>query len=315
MEKKVADEYPIEAHAALDLCFASYQEVGLIAKCVAKATALDFGGSWSLVWGPVLHEGNLVYIAAYSPKGAAAPSAYAIAVRGTTLKEWTWESDVHQLMEDVGVTKLKSIPWKTNSEAKIAKGTANGVRSIWALKDQKSQKTLESYLSETIGAIQKSSTPPKLLVTGHSLGGCLTLPLALWVHERVLPDLPIIQPITFAALTAGNKTFVGRCAKAFPHALGYGNELDVFAHCWHDTQTILTIYGKTCPTPEEVKIPLIWLEIKLPLKGILYAQQTTGYKLLSGNPHGNLKWGDEMMSQHHLSNYFGLLGFLVPDCQ
>lgn len=310
--------YPVEVHAALDLCYASYQDVEQIGRYVTKTTPLDSGGTWVLAWGPALHLGNLAYVAAYTPPSVSIPTAYAVVVRGTKLKKWEVVDDVNQLLEDTDVVCQKHLPWKNPRGAYLAEGTIKALEEIQEL--QSDHMTLKDFLTNNIPeGVQTSDHAPLLLVTGHSLGGCVSLPLALWIHEEVLCRLPLIQPISFAALTAGNQAFIKRCAKAFPTALGYGNDLDVFVHCWHNIFGILSIYSgfsTPCPTPAWLSMALIGIDQKFHANFVSYSQQSQGYTLLKGQFQKSLSWGEEMMSQHHLANYYALLGFsvLVSTC-
>src|SRR6476620_10763686 len=100
------------------------------------------------------------------------------------------------------LTRCACLGRPPGSSARIARGTLEGLSIIEALR-YKGQ-TLSDFLTRFYGTLSRESVTA--IVTGHSLGGCLATVVAPWMRA-LLPDKITIQPITFAAPTAGDEEF------------------------------------------------------------------------------------------------------------
>ena len=119
--------------------------------------------SWQVAWGPALNSdrSNLVYAARNSETGQ-----LAVSIRGSDFSFWlNW-------IEDLAVLRVISydqfVP-SASEAAQIAFGTAIGLQQILGMRDGTT--SLESFLTAA-----PEGTP--ILITGHSLGGCLASALA-----------------------------------------------------------------------------------------------------------------------------------------
>ena len=119
--------------------------------------------SWQVAWGPALNadRSNLLYAARNSETGQ-----LAVSIRGSDFSFWlNW-------LEDLAVLRL--VPYDqfvptASKTAQIAFGTAVGLRQVLGMQD--GTKSLETFLTAA-----PEGTP--ILITGHSLGGCLASALA-----------------------------------------------------------------------------------------------------------------------------------------
>src|SRR5215470_2726760 len=126
--------------------------------------------SWQVAWGPALNadRSNLAYTARNSETGQ-----LAVSIRGSDFSFWlNW-------IEDLAAIRL--VPYDqfvstASYTAQIAFGTAVGLRQVLGMQD--GTKSLETFLTAT-----PEGTP--ILITGHSLGGCLASALAPCVANWV----------------------------------------------------------------------------------------------------------------------------------
>ena len=116
------------------------------------------------------------------------------------------------------------MPWAPSGQERIAGGTLEGLLIIQGLTDTSGQ-TLGQYLTAFFA--QPANANVTTLVTGHSLGGCLATVVAPWISSLLPNYQGTIQPITFAAPTAGNSEFAAYYNTLFPQARRFQNSLDV----------------------------------------------------------------------------------------
>ena len=297
----------------LQLCQLSYlRRPRHIRKAVAALPLLNSGGSWECVWGPAQSpdHANLAYVAVYY-ESPGAPEFAAVAIRGTDVAVDMWGFIV-QLWEDLDVLDPQLFPWLPAScGALVAQGTLDGLSVIQQLTS--GGQRLLPFLTEFLGEPQNRQA--QLVVTGHSLGGCLTTVVAPWLRESLSRqgiDNAIV-PVTFAAPTAGNPPFATCFFSSFPSSLRYFNSLDIVPFAWENLEGIKTIYDPYgLPTPELVDIAIDVETDLMECCGITYGQPAQDCELpghfVPPSPQPPPSWYDEAYTQHHTTTYMKLLG-------
>jgi hypothetical protein len=166
--------------------------------------------TWQVVWGPAVYtvpgakyQDNLMFVA----QSLTNPTQYAVAIRGTNRV-----STLDWLMEDFDV--LQQMNWPPGAAtpspagAMMSESTSIDLQVLLAMQGgiaNGSAVPLMAFLqSQAYNAIN-------VCVTGHSLGGCLSGTLALYLKENQTSwdesGQSIVSCITFAAPTAGNAQF------------------------------------------------------------------------------------------------------------
>lgn len=230
------------AIACLQLCQVSYFKplVKRFRHSVQHLPRLHQGGSWQLVWGPVqsFDEANLVYVATYF-SGPDLPVFTAVVIRGTDVDVCDPLGILEQIWEDADVLAWGPMPWDPTQPARISNGSIDALSVLQGLQD--GGQTLESFLASYL--TDYANDNPALVVTGHSLGGCLVSVVAPWLKSALAADglTPAIIPTSFAGPTAGNKAFADYFNAQFPHASRYWNTLDVVPRGWWDLSGILSL--------------------------------------------------------------------------
>jgi hypothetical protein len=199
------------------------------------------------------------------------------------------------------------MPWALDDPARIASGTLDGLAIIRELTPPANPQTLTQFL-QTFFA-QPANASVTTVVTGHSLGGCLATIVAMWIRVLLLPSYRgAIQPITFAAPTAGNSDFAKYYDELFPQARRLQNTLDVIPLAYYDLDAICGIYGML-ETPDPVWLALLGTEKALEIMGASYAQPAQGQQILQGSffPSDSTDWYAQALHQHHLATYLALL--------
>jgi hypothetical protein len=225
---------------------------------------LEAGGPWSLEWGPALNNGILAYVALSADK-----SQYALAIRGS-LVSWDIHGFFRNWFDDLDA--FKQVPWKYPAieGALIACGTNDALSSLIGLIDPYTYKHLLDYLRSTFKPVEN------LIVTGHSLGGCLTTAGAAWLHNQ-LPKVNI-TPFAFAPPTAGNQAFAQYYNSIFPDADAYCcvNTCDIVPMAYENVAGIQNVYPAPSQTLRQFS-PILWgiVELaKLSLEKLNYSQIT-----------------------------------------
>ena len=204
---------------------------------------LDEAGypSWRVVWGPALNpdRSNLAYAAQNRETGQ-----IAVSIRGSDFSFWLdW-------VQDLAVIRL--VPYNefvptAGSTAQIAVGTAIGLRQLLRMQD--GTKSLEGFLTAAAG------TP--ILITGHSLGGCLASALAPCVANWV-SGASGLSVYTIAAPSPGNADFAFYYNTLFTLQSGnstafrFFNSLDVVPNAWASLETVETYYPPLVPCPSDI---------------------------------------------------------------
>lgn len=150
-----------------------------------------------------------------------------------------------------------------------------------------------------------------VLVTGHSLGGTLTPPLACWVNflSRKKRLGFRVMPYSFAGLTPGNKPFAEYVDSLFEDHLGwrFHNTLDIAPYLWNDVQGAENIYRfRNLGCPEYVRLALYEITKGAPP----YAQPGGDGQPLRGRfiEYDIFEWDREAAHQHSSLTYRALLG-------
>ena len=292
----------------LQLCQLSYQPPKIIRRAVAALPPVTPGGSWKCVWGPAQSsdQSNLAYVAAYY-ETPDVPAFVATVIRGTDVAVDAW-GVVVQMWEDLDVLDPVPFPWMpASSGALVAPGTLDGLGVIQQLTD--GGQRLLPFLTEFLGEPQNRQA--RLVVTGHSLGGCLTTVVAPWLQVSLSGqgiDNAIV-PVTFAGPTAGNPAFAAGYSSSFTSSLRYFNSLDIVPLAWESLETIKAIYGADgLPTPELVDFAVDAAMDMMQLSGITYAQPGQDRELTGQFAPSPPTWYDEAYKQHHTTTYMTLLG-------
>jgi hypothetical protein len=206
---------------------------------------LDEAGyqSWRVVWGPALNadRSNLVYAAGDTETGQ-----LGVSIRGSDFSFWLdW-------VEDLAVLRL--VPYDqfvatASKTAQIAVGTAVGLRQVLGMQD--GAQSLEAFLRAAPGG-----TP--ILITGHSLGGCLASALAPCVASWV-EDASSVSVYTIAAPSPGNADFAAYYNRLFSAQAGHStafrffNSLDVVPNAWASLSAVETYYPPLVSCPADIR--------------------------------------------------------------
>ena len=291
--------------AYLQLCEVGYYDPAEIQAGVAALPPIDPTGSWQCVWGPGQshHNANLVFVAAYTMAPGLPPTFAAVVVRGTDTDVNDAWGAVEQIWEDLDVAHEVPLPWAPANPARIANGTIDGLNDIESISIN--GKTLVQFL----GSYLPANDNPVLVVTGHSLGGCLTTVVAPWLQNALAsPNLHII-PATFAGPTAGNAAFASYYDSSFSHSLRVVNSLDIVPNCWatiHNDDDVYMPCG--IKVPDLIYAAVVGFTVVMKGTGVSYVQPSNGFVPLTGVCSGGTNWYSEAGYQHHAANYMALLG-------
>ncbi|PYQ29992.1 MAG: hypothetical protein DMF56_09710 [Acidobacteria bacterium] len=297
------------AIAYLQLCEVSYFDFAEIAAGVAALRPLDATGSWQCVWGPAENHdnANLVFVAAYTMAAGLPPTFAAVVTRGTdTDVNDAWGS-VENIWEDFDIAHQVPLPWAPDNPARIAGGTVDGLKAIesCAIGGQTLVQFLGSYLSAP------ANDNPVLVVTGHSLGGCLSSVIAPWLQNVLASQCPNLHvvPATFAGPSAGNAAFASYFDSSFGYSMRYVNSLDIVPNCWASIKDDDDVYAASgIKVPDLIYAAVVGFTDIMKATHVSYAQPATGFIPLTGVPSGSTNWYSEAGYQHPAVNYMRLLG-------
>jgi hypothetical protein len=267
-------------------------------------------GYWRCTWGPALDpvEANLVYVATYYQAGL--PVALVVVVRGTDVTDDVW-GDLWEAFEDLMVLVQVPLPWLRDSTPQIAEGTLAALDTIMGLTSN--GQNLFGYLLATLA--DPANENPVLVVTGHSLGGCIASVAAPWLKaalSSVNVNNPIV-PVTFAAPTAGNAAFATYFTNQFSYCPRYYNTLDVVPMACANLAGMKTVYqpcGISIPLSADLLIDS--MQEAMNLAGVSYAQPATMRAPLRGACFPTSDWYTQLAYQHHATTYLTLMGVTMP---
>ena len=154
--------------------------------------------------------------------------------------------------------------------------------------------------------------PPdsRIVVTGHSLGGCLASLVPIWLRTELEAT---VTPCTFAGQSAGNAQFAKYFETLFGTRVRYFNTLDVVPRAWNhdDLDSIKQLFPKPGPQCDLLEKGLV--DLAMVSAGRHY-QQPTSNAFLPGAAYdesGLFEFAEEIEQQHHTANYMYLTGIPV----
>ena len=253
-QQAIDTDYYALGHLAL--CIASYSDAGGTEEEIRAAIAANVPslgqignvpGTWTLDWGPAITtsilswKANLLFAASYRDPSSNLPIFSAVVIRGTDITAG-FLGVLKQLHEDLepgcqllwpyGIGACADEKQSSSSAQYIARGTFHGFQSLLTLQGlnqstQESQ-TLGDFLAAFVPANSDATAPLPLVVTGHSLGGCQTSPVARWINGQSWIDSGVVVvPHSFAAPTAGNAAFANAYVDELPNARRWFNSFDI----------------------------------------------------------------------------------------
>jgi len=261
----------------------------------------------TVVWGPA-HKDSILgvpYSLAYIAMRTTPTLQYTIVIRGTDLISWdSWSK------EDFDI-KAPLVPFSkfdpmAPTDAMISQGTANGLQDLLDLVDPTTQKSMLEFLIE--------EKPPTLFVTGHSLGGTLTPPLAAYLTSVFYGgNADNVTAWTFAALTSGDEAFANYYnGLNDPSFLGrLHNTLDIAPFLWWSESDVENIYSSEkleWKWPEDDFFEHLFSEAA----GNGYTQPGNDQPLTGQFDSTYTKWIDQAFHQHHSATYQELVDALYP---
>jgi hypothetical protein len=198
--------------------------------------------SWKVAWGPALNpdRSNMMYAARNSETGH-----LAVSIRGSDFSFWlNWIEDLATL---VLLPYDEFVPGVDKS-VKVARGTAIGLRQLLRMLD--GTQSLQTFL-----AAAAAETP--ILITGHSLGGCLAAGLAPCVAHWA-GGASKVSVYTIAAPSPGNQAFAAYYNTLFMSRSGpstafrFFNSLDVVPNAWASLATVESYYPPLLACPADI---------------------------------------------------------------
>ena len=198
--------------------------------------------AWQVAWGPALNtdRSNLLYAARNSQTGQ-----LAVSIRGSDFSFWlNWIEDLAALR----VVPYDEFVPSVSQTAQIAFGTAVGLRQILRIQD--GTQSLETFLTAA-----PEGTP--ILITGHSLGGCLASVLAPCVADW-RGGASSLSVYTIAAPSPGNSDFAAYYNTLFSDQSGHStafrffNSLDLVPNAWASLDTVMTYYPPLVSCPPDI---------------------------------------------------------------
>ncbi len=230
-------------------------------------------GRWSLSWGPEAKSdnSNLMYGAEFLDSASGLPVFAAVVIRGTDTQAKP-SGIIKQVVEDLDAANQAVFPAGNTVGSKIAQGTQVGLGVLTSFTDG-SGRTVEQYVNDFV---TKNPDAP-VVVTGHSLGGCQTTVMALFLSDKLTAAglAPKIVPNSFAAPTAGNAAFIELYEKTFPFAPRWFNTFDLVPMAFAGLGGIKQLWTQCGrPAPDAFKVIIDLFGLLLGALHVSYSQQS-----------------------------------------
>ncbi|MEU2037212.1 lipase family protein [Nocardia niwae] len=224
-------------------------------------------GGWEIVWGPgvALFDTDLFAVnALYMVRSTEDRSRYVIAMAGSTdalVFDW--------LVEDSFILQT---PWFANNAALHTIGTAIGVKTLINIRPSGNRPGAGHTLPEFLSALGDKAID--LTVTGHSLGGALSLTMALFLRDTQWlwdnSEKARISVLSTAGPSFCNQEFVDYTSQRLQRVQRYANDLDIVPHMWNppDIEAAKALYSKNNqPAPAGMQVLLELLKIQASVSG------------------------------------------------
>jgi Lipase (class 3) len=255
-------------------------------------------GPWTLCWGPAVNDGVLAYVA----KGA--DGSYALAFRGTDV-DGSISGTLGNIDADVDALQVPFLyPQQPSVQPSSQRQISAGINGALALAIGLTDPATDLSLLDYLRGLAKAG-PLDLMVTGHSLGGALTVVATAWLKDQ-LPKLePLtftLWPHTFAAPTMWNEAFAASFSTDFTY-YAVVNTNDVVPMGWADLGAILETYQP--PGPSLYDTDWWFYETINGLNAIV-----TGYASIAPTdtftvqPTSNPSWTAEAGLMHSMQNIY-----------
>ncbi|NKY28911.1 hypothetical protein NG2371_02658 [Nocardia gamkensis] len=224
-------------------------------------------GGWEIVWGPgvALFDTDLYAVnALYMVRSTEDRSRYVLAMAGSTdalVFDW--------LVEDSFILQT---PWFANSAAMHTIGTAIGVKTLINIRPSGRRPGAGHTLPEFLSTLGDKAID--LTVTGHSLGGALSLTLALFLRDTQWlwdnSEKAKIGVLSTAGPSFCNQEFVDYTTQRLQRVQRYANDLDIVPHMWNppDIDGAKALYSKNNrPAPGGMEVVFDLLEAQASVSG------------------------------------------------
>lgn len=326
----------------LALCVASYADESGSPEKIEAAVAADVPrigqigdvpGTWTLDWGPAITtnrwswKANLLFAASYRDPASNLPIFSAVVIRGTDTSAG-FLGVLTQMKEDLepgcqlpwpgGTGECATSEQSFSNTPYMARGTFKGFHDLIGLQgvnhSTQAKQTVAEFLAEFLPAYADAAAPLPLIVTGHSLGGCQTSPMALYINGQASAQSGVTAvPNSFAASTAGNQAFADLYLETFPNARRWFNTFDLVPRGFDDLATMSDLWSVApytcgCKLPELAR-PLLDL-FKFEVKDLQYAHEGgTANRQLNGTcGPTNGEWSAQLEYQHFVPHgYWSLM--------
>ncbi len=194
---------------------------------------------YSLTWGPAVHQDEAQAHNDALLFAVQCENELTIVIRGTSIF-----SPSTMILQDLLIRQ--KIPWKSffpqlrdiPEHAQISESAFRGLILLTQLESQSSNQAATEAILPFVQKLIMENPEITINVTGHSLGGCLAAPMALWLADSLkslLPDhtIPTIRTFAFAGPTPGDNGFNDYFESRLPNSYtSYTNTLDPAPYVW-----------------------------------------------------------------------------------
>src|ERR1043166_12348 len=209
-------------------------------KFLAQVPAGAANGPWKLCWGPAANNGTLGYVS------QGTDGTYALAFRGTDV-DGSISGAFENVLEDANGLFL--VPWLYPQQVGAPLQVTAGINGALALAIAMTDPTTDVSLLDYLRGLAKSG-PLDLMVTGHSLGGALTVVATAWLNDQLAKVGPVnfkLWPHTFACPTMWNQQFATMFAQSFTYYAAV-NTNDIVPMGWANLDDVLATFPPPGPS-------------------------------------------------------------------